>query len=70
MIYQLYRGQLSADFEIKTRAQPYTCRTLGLMEVFSIMSALFFEAVNSTCLIPKDERQKVTESCSRESKLG
>jgi len=32
MMYQVYRGQL----EIKTRAQPYTCRTLDLIEVFGI----------------------------------
>ena len=70
MMYQVYRGQLSTDFEKKTCAQPYICRTLGLIEVFSIMSAIFAEVVNPTCLIPKEERQKVTESCSRESKLG
>jgi hypothetical protein len=70
MMYQVYRGQLSTDFEIKTRAKPYTCRTLGLIEVFSIMSAIFVEVVNPTCLIPKEKRQKVTENFSRESKLG
>ena len=48
MMYQVYLGQL----EIKTRAQPYTCRALGLNEVFSIMSAIFVEVVNPACLIP------------------
>jgi len=64
MMYQVYRGQL----EIKTHAQPYTC-TLGVIEVFSIMSAIFVEVVNPACLIPKEEQQKVTESCSRGNKL-
>ena len=54
-MYQVYRGQLSTDFgkKKKTCAQPYTCRTLGLIEVFSIMSAIFVEVVNSTCLMLK-----------------
>jgi hypothetical protein len=69
-MYQVYRGQLSTDFEIKTRAQPYTCHTLDLIEMFSIMSAVFVEVVKPKCLIPKEKRQKVTESCSRESKWG
>jgi len=70
MMYQVHRGQLSTDFEIKTRAQPYTCRTLGVIEMFSIMSAIFVEGVNPMCLIIKEERQKVTESCSRGSELA
>jgi hypothetical protein len=55
---------------VKTRAQPDTCRTLDVIEVFSIMSAISIEIVNLTSLIPKEDLQKVTESCSQESKLG
>jgi hypothetical protein len=59
----------SDRFPNKTRAQPYTWFILDVIEVFG-MSEIFIEVVNLTCLIPKEDLQKVTESCSQESKLG